>query len=431
MDTSATTTRKQAYLAHPGKIYLGATSLVSAIAIISAIVAIATTPSQAASDYRNCESDAIISCGAITQDELVQKFDKNDSGVQKIYANYGITRDDLIGKTSQIKRGTVYQDGHIAVDGKTVATNAYSLSRKAFYDKNGTAPRTVKIDGTTLYEGPNMSIFVRSVDAYVLFRDGQFYRAIISSCANPVMAAATAQPVYSCDKLDVVTLERTRFRFTTTAKASGGASLGDYTYDFGDKTKANGGKTIDHQYAEPGTYNVTVTANIKLMGGEIKPVPGEHCVATVTVEEESKTPYHACNSLTAEPIAQTPRSYAYTLGYSAEGGSRLTKVDYDFGDGTKKSFELKDAFSVTHQYAAAGTYTTTTTLYFTEPENGKDVEKNSVCTTDVSVENPVELPKTGLGAWVGGGLGLAAIAGAGYYYLASHKNLRDKLLKRQ
>lgn len=429
MDAIKNSNLKEAYLAHPGKLYLGATSLVSAIAVIATIVAVASTPSQAVGDYRNCASDAIISCGAITQDELVQKYDKDTSGVQKIYAHYGITRDDLIGKTSQIKSGIVYQDGHIAVDGKTVATNAYSLSREAFNDANGNKPRTVTINGTTLYEGPNMSIFVRSVDAYVLFRDGQFYRAIISSCANPVMAAATEKPVYSCDNLKADKIERTRYRFTTTAKASGGAALGDYTYDFGDGTKANGGKTVEHQYAKPGTYTIKVTANIKLMG-ETKPVTGEHCVATITVEEESKTPYYTCNSLNATLVADTNRTYAYTLGYTAEGGAHLTKVDYDFGDGTKKSFEIKDAFNVTHEYATAGTYTTTTTLYFTVPENGKDVLRSAICTTNVTPETPPELPKTGLEAWIGGGLGLAAIAGAAYYYLASHKSLRDKLLKR-
>lgn len=415
-----------AFVASRKKTYLAITGMIVAA---GAAMAIISMPSWAVSDYRNCADDAIISCGAITNDELLQKYDKNVGDVQNIYAHYGITRDDIAGKTSQIKSGTVYQDGRVVVDGKTVATGAYSLSRLPFNDKNGNKPRSVQIGKETLYEGPNMSIFVRSVDAYVLFRGGQFYRAIISSCANPVMAAPTEQPVYSCDNLKADKIERTKYRFTTTATAKGGASLGDYTYDFGDGTKMNGGKTIDHQYTKPGTYLVKVTANIKLMG-ETKPVNGEHCVTTITVEEESKTPLFTCNSLSAQLIEGKTRAYAYTLGYTAEGGASLTKVTYDFGDGTSSTFELKDAFNVTHEYATTGTYTTTTTLFFTVPENGKVVDKSATCTTSVSPETPPELPHTGLGAWIGGGLGLAAIAGAGYYYLASHKNLRDKLLKR-
>src|SRR5690606_38835222 len=120
------------------------------------------TAGQAISSFRNCNDDAIIRCGAITQNELLQKYDQNVGDVKNVYSHYGIGRGDIAGTTSDVKVGTVYQDGRVVVDGKTVATGAYSLSRVR-YTSQGT-PRTVTINGKTYYEGPSMRIFTGPVD---------------------------------------------------------------------------------------------------------------------------------------------------------------------------------------------------------------------------------------------------------------------------
>jgi len=173
------------------KTFIAITALFITIGVIAALNG---TSTQAVSSYRDCEEDTIIKCGAVTESELLQHYDNNVGDVQRIYAHYGINRGDLAGTTSEIKHGTVYQDGRVVVNGETVATNAYSLSRLPFNDKNGNKPRVVTVNGTTLYEGPNMSIFVRSVDAYVYFRDGQFYKAILSACGNPLIAVPKPKP---------------------------------------------------------------------------------------------------------------------------------------------------------------------------------------------------------------------------------------------
>lgn len=108
------------------KFYIAAASLVVAV---GALVAINATAGQAISSFRNCNDDAIIRCGAITEAELLQKYDQNVGDVQAVYKHYGITRADLAGTASTIKHGTVYRDGRVVVDGKTVATGAYSVSR--------------------------------------------------------------------------------------------------------------------------------------------------------------------------------------------------------------------------------------------------------------------------------------------------------------
>ena len=45
-------------------------------------------------------------------------------------------------------------------------------------------------------------------------------------------------------------------------------------------------------------------------------------------------------------------------------------------------------------------------------------------------ETPAELPQTGLGEWLAGGTGVAALAAAFYYYNVSQKNLKEKMLKK-
>jgi hypothetical protein len=165
------------------------------LCVLASVLAIITSGTAHALDgHRNCNDDAIVRCGAGSLTELLEKYDKNVGDVQAIYRHYGISRSDISGQTSEVKYGTVYQDGRIVVDGKVVATNAYSLSRVAFSDKNGTPPRIKNINGTTLYEGPNMSIFVRTVDIFAFFRDGEFYKGIISSCGNPLVATPKHQP---------------------------------------------------------------------------------------------------------------------------------------------------------------------------------------------------------------------------------------------
>lgn len=436
-------------------------SLVAAAAgvlvVIGAIVVIniPNTQTQGVGTYRNYSADAIIAGGAITEKELLQKYDQNAGGIQSIFSNYGIARSDLTGQTSQIKHGIVYQDGRVVVDGKTVATGAFSIARKPFYDSRGNGPKKVTINGTTYYEGPNMSVFVRPVDAYVFFRDGQFHRAVISSCANPVMGTPTEKPknpVYSCDSLKESKIDRTRFRFNAAASASNGAQVVSYNYDFGDGTKKTDTSIVEHTYSKPGTYTVTVTVNVNV-NGKIVTVPGSNCTTTVTVEEPPKTPVYTCDNLTAVAIQGSDRTYAFTLRYTAESGASLSKVTYDFGDGNSETFNRDSATSVEHQYANPGDYTTTATLYFnvtgqgekslsckvtiTVPKEdncplpGKEhLPKNSPECVEPPVETPPELPQTGLGEWLGAGVGLAALAAALYYWNVSQKNLKEKMLKK-
>lgn len=544
------------------KFYIAAASLVVAVGAL-VVLNVTGTSSQAISSFRNCNADAIIKCGAITEAELLQKYDQNVGDVQSIYAHYGITRADLAGTASDIVHGTVYRDGRVVVNGKTVATGAYSVSRVRFTSAG--TPRNVVINGTTYYEGPSMQIFTGAVDAFIYMRNGQFHKAVLSSCGNPLIAVPEKpKPVYKCENLTATKLDRARFRFTAAASATN-AEIVSYNYNFGDGNTTTGGNVVEHTYAEAGTYTVTVTVNVKVDGKTIV-VDGANCNTTVTVEKKPEVPVYKCESLTAQKLERdtfrfkasaiaengarvvnytydfgdgtkqstlsdeiehtyaepgtytatltahirvgdetkhetgpdcqvdvevkekpvkpvyrcdnlTPRlihdkehTYAYTLEYTAEGGATLTKVVYDFGDGNSQTVIAADEdINVEHQFAEAGNYTTTATLYFEVPKAGEVVEETDTCETQISipkdncpipgkeefpkdsdeckycpipgkedlpydseecVETPPELPKTGLDMFIGGGIGLGSITAAGYYWSASRKNVLDALLKR-
>lgn len=368
------------------KVYLGVAGLLVAIGALVALNVTGGT-TQAVGDYRSCTNDAIIRCGAITEAELLQKYDANEGDVQNIYKHYGISRSDIAGTTSEVKHGTVYQDGRVVVDGKTVATGAYSLSRVKYTSAG--EPRTVKINGTTLYEGPSMAIFVRPVDAYVFFRDGQFYRGIISSCANPLVATPEKppvppkpqpKPVYTCDNLTAKKLERARYEFTATATAKNGAEIVNYTFDFGDgKKQTVSGNVVEHPYDKAGTYTITVTVNFRV-DGQNKAVSGAKCKTTITVEEKPQEPVYRCESLAAKKIGE--RKYQFTASATATGGAEVVNYVFDFGDGKKQTTTNT---TIEHEYAAAGTYTARLTVNI--KANGKTVAATGTrCNTTIKIE---------------------------------------------
>jgi hypothetical protein len=441
-------------------IYVAFASLLVAVGALVALN-VTGTATQAVSSYRDCENDTIIKCGAVTQTELLQKYDSNTGDVQHIYSHYGISRSDIAGQTSEVKSGVVYQDGRVVVDGKTVATGAYSLARLPFYSKTGEAPRTIKINGTTLYEGPNMSIFVRPVDAYVFMRNGQFHGAVLSACGNPLMAtpvtppAPKPQPVYSCDSLQATKIDRTNFKFTSAATAKNGASIVSYTYNFGDNhTETTTSSSVNHTYSKPGTYTATLSVTIKV-GATTKTITAEACKTTVKVEAVPVTPLYSCNSLTARIVKAETRTYGYTLNFTAEGGATLQKVVYNFGDNTSATFNK--VTDVQHSYAKAGSYKTVATVYFNVKKGETTSVVSRTCTVTINIsqemctvpgkenlpknspqcaetpitpQTPPTLPQTGMEDLLSGGLGLSSITAAGYYFVNSRKSLIDALLKR-
>ena len=234
---------------------------------------------------RECGPNAIIKCGSLDEKELAADYKKNAEGdLGKIFNAYGITSSMISSHAG--KKGYVTKSGDVVVDGKTVATGAHSLGRTKLH--GGTAKT---INGKKYYEGPTSQRFSSSkLDAFVYFdKNGRFIAAILLVCGNPVRATPPEpkpKPAYTCDLLSAEKISPSEVRFTTKATAKNGASIVDYSYNFGDGTTKKGGATITHAYAQPGTYTATVAVNVTV-DGKAKTATSEKCKVVVKVEKEN------------------------------------------------------------------------------------------------------------------------------------------------
>jgi len=153
--------------------------------IMIAVSAVSLMPATTqAAIPRDCDSNAIMRCGAETKDELNSKT-KGD--VVSIYSYYGISKADF----GSLVEGTVYKDGRITVGNKVVATGAVSTGRQVI----GNNSRKVNAGGVTIYERPTSTSFKRSsIAAFVKMKNGRFQYAIIKSCGNPTKGNPTPVP---------------------------------------------------------------------------------------------------------------------------------------------------------------------------------------------------------------------------------------------
>jgi uncharacterized repeat protein (TIGR01451 family) len=153
------------------------------VVTIMSTVSILPTPTQAAIP-RDCDSNAIMRCGAETRTELSGNV-KGD--IATIYNHYGINKADF----GSLVEGTVYKDGRITANGKVVATGAVSTGRQII----GSNSRKVNAGGVTIYERPTSTSFnSASIPAFVKITNGRFQYAIIKSCGNPTKGTPTPIP---------------------------------------------------------------------------------------------------------------------------------------------------------------------------------------------------------------------------------------------
>jgi hypothetical protein len=133
---------------------------------------------------RDCDSYAIIHCGALSTAEL--KTDYKLSGVAPIYKHFGITATDIDHIGAQAVAGRVYDTGKVKVGGKVVATKAITAARKFVKGSH-----KVNVGGHTYYVRYVSSELSRTSEAaFVVMKNGVFDYAIMGPCGNPVMATA-------------------------------------------------------------------------------------------------------------------------------------------------------------------------------------------------------------------------------------------------
>lgn len=261
------------------------TGLASLLVAVGAFVAVAALDPSGQANAAKCSTNDVIDCGVTSMAELRDRYNSDyTKGTKAIFGHFGITS-DMVNKGTY-KQGTLYRDGRVVVDGKTVATGAHTVGRNY---QPGSDRHTS--GGYTFYSGPADVRFVRDVRPVFVFFDehGRYSRAVMMDCGNPVVKAkpSAPKPSYECKTLSAAKVSRTKFNFTTTVATSGGATPVSYAYDFGDgTTQTSNSATISHDYSEPGTYTAKVTVTFRANGVNQPATDKVTCLVKITVEEE-------------------------------------------------------------------------------------------------------------------------------------------------
>lgn len=344
---------------------------------------------------RDCDNNSIISCGALTADELAQRYTENKTGdLPAVYQNYGISGAEMTHAGTMAKMGVVHKDGRVMVGNDTVATNASSIGRQNIF--SGSTIK--KIGGKTYYDTPpSRSFKSESITVYVFFdQNGQFKAAVLSSCGNPVSAVPTPKPKppvppqppkqpqaqYTCDSLTVTPIDRTSVSFDTKTSVTN-ATLKSIEYIIRDENGNEVDRTTDTRYTQTKSGNYSVQA-----------------IVTVTVNGQDKIAPGSCQ-----------RMFQITAPQECKPGIPVN----DSRCNEQPPQECKPGVPMGDKACNPCTVP------------GKE---NLAQTDNECQAAPAELPHTGPMDMIGGGIGLGSLLAAGYYLYMSRRDLLAALLSR-
>lgn len=138
------------------------------------------------SSGKDCDGWSIINCGVQSTAELKKAYDSSGY-VADVFKYFTISSNDIDTINKTAVKGTVYDNGKISVDGKTVATDAVTAARKPVTNKD----KKVTYSGSTFYTRPIKTAWShKSAPAYVVMKSGVFDYAILAPCGNPIVATA-------------------------------------------------------------------------------------------------------------------------------------------------------------------------------------------------------------------------------------------------
>jgi hypothetical protein len=133
----------------------------------------------------------------------------------------------------------------------------------------------------------------------------------------------------------------------------------------------DGSVPVEHTYTKGGNFTATVTVYASVPGNSNLKLPAvSMCAKQITVQ----LPAYNCVQLIGAILDKSKFQYSFTVTANAVNGAIFTGADFDFGDG-KSQTGVKPATpttaTVTHAYAASGSYNASATLHFSL--NGADV----------------------------------------------------------
>lgn len=134
----------------------------------------------------------------------------------------------------------------------------------------------------------------------------------------------------------------------TGSTAYNGATITNYTWDFGDGTGQVNGSTPTHVYSSAGSYTVTLTVTDS--NGQTDSASNTEAVTATDQPPTASFIWGALNT-------SNPTNMSFDASASNDVDGQITSYSWNFGDGTSSTGVLP-----THSYATAGTYPVTLTV---------------------------------------------------------------------
>jgi hypothetical protein len=354
----------------------------------AAVVGLVKSPTTSAD---TCFANNIMPCGFTSASDFISKVKANAKGdYPAIYNYFGLSSSDYSRFQSSARPGTVFADGHVEVDGQTVATSAWQIGReKHSYDTplaigGNTYNRSTVKDDFAFHKFSSQPVMVMFDSKGV----AQF--TVMNVCGNPVKGT-NVTPKYSCDLLQksAVAGKENTYSFTTKASATDNAKVVKYTYDFGDGTNAtttSATEAVQHTYAKAGTYTASVTISVTVPGGQTVTTTSVTCKTVITVKEKP-APVQQCISVAGVLLNKEELKYEFTVTTSQSNGSTLKSASFNFGDGSSANDVAPTSgttVKTSHSFAKEGKYTVVATVNFNTAAGVKNVTCQTAVDTGVT-----------------------------------------------
>jgi hypothetical protein len=230
------------------------------------------------------------------------------------------------------------------------ALNGAKVAKLVYEFGDGTSQTVTSASQVVTHEYAKEGSFTTKVTVYVSI-NGETKTVTGAKCAKPVEVKPIPEtPAYACSALTPTTInkENRQYRFTAKTTQSGGATLKDVSFNFGDGQSVTGVKPSDastaaseHTFAKAGNYTIVATVNFDVAGSvksvacqtKISPeqTPPQECKPGIPVGDARCTeckPGVPAGSKECTPAELPNTSAVSILGGTIGGGSILTAGGY-------------------------------------------------------------------------------------------------------
>jgi len=334
------------------------------------------------SESANASSDTDMVAGGITsKSDYLKSYDANTKHLRDTMNYIGITRHEIAtSKHETFKTGEKLSWGYASRFSYSAGERQYSIP-----NENGNKVTTVYSRPLKLWGSENTQI-----SGWVGKSEKMGWFAIMESCGNLVTVKIPTppplpKPIYTCDALTAELISGNKYRFNGKATSKNGATIQDYTFNFGDnttKTVTNPSGVI-HTYANKGaTYSAKLSVGFKV-NGATKNISSSSCTVKIVVSQPPD-PVYTCDALNAELVENN--QYKFNGLATASSGATIQNYTFNFGDNTTKT--VTNPSGVIHTYAKTGaSYTARLNVNFNVNGALKSVTSNA-CTVKITVSEP-------------------------------------------